>query len=170
MKCLHEGYGCEDVDRRGFVSLMDLYENNFIRLRKLAPMLSTSAGYAVSSIDGCMDLHLQILERSHYTTTFVLTYYFTDASHGQKAVIAEPQLKCRAYHDAGQVEVLTGHLQHGRQRYDAMPAHAALVKWKLNRFLYKWLGYSLYLGHSFTRFDARPAPLETASASLIVNA
>jgi len=22
------GYGCEDVDPRGFVSLMDLYENN----------------------------------------------------------------------------------------------------------------------------------------------
>ena len=158
MKCLPDGYGCEDVERQGFVSLMDLYENNFIRMRKLAPDLATSSGAAVSRVAGCQDLHLHILESSHFTTTFLLTYYFFESRPSsnrvlQKTLVAEPLLKCRAYHDASQVEVLTGHLHHGRQKLDKLSDHPAREKWKLNRLLYKWLGYSLYQGHVFEQFD-----------------
>ncbi len=141
---------------------MDLYENNFIRIRKLIPDLmqadtfSTASAYSISRIDDCLDLHLHILEQTKYTTTFILTYYFFDARSSSEGLIAEPQLRCRVYHDAGLVEVLTGHLLRDKQRYEQLPENRIKVKWQLNRLLYKWLGFSLYLGHSFTRFAAQP--------------
>ncbi|MBT8128259.1 MAG: DUF1249 domain-containing protein, partial [Gammaproteobacteria bacterium] len=54
-------------------------------------------------------------------------------------------------HDARLIEVLSGHLQHGRQKLDHLPADAKVEKWKLNRFLYKWLGFCLHQGHQFRR-------------------
>jgi uncharacterized protein YqiB (DUF1249 family) len=153
------GYGCEDVDPRGFVSLMDLYENNFMRLRRLIPHLDKLPDNAVSSIPGCLTLHLKILERTKFTTTVFLTYYFDD----EAKTVAEPALTLRIYHDASQVEVLTGHLKHGRLQYDHIPEKAISIKWKLNRFLYKWLGYCLYLGHSF-----KPVQKNTGAADPLV--
>ena len=146
------GYGCEDVDPHGFVSLMDLYENNFMRLRRLIPDISRLSDTSVSHIHGCLSLHLNIIERTKFTTTIFLSYYFEEGEQ----TIAEPALTLRIYHDANQAEVLTGHLKHGRQRYDHIPEKAIKIKWKLNRFVYKWLGYCLYLGHSFTLLEASP--------------
>lgn len=142
---IRENYGCEDVEPRGFVSLMDLYENNFLRFRKLVPELSTLEQDAYSRINGCMGLHISVLERSRYTTTIRMTYHFTDGS----ALYAEPDLRLRVYHDARLVEVISGHLKHGRQKLDHLPSDAKLEKWKLNRFLYKWLGFCLHQGHLF---------------------
>lgn len=142
---VHDDYGCEDVVPRGFVSLMDLYENNYLRLRKLVPALLRLEGAQVSHVPGCLDVHLRVLEHSKYTTTLCLTYHFEDGSN----VLTEPNLKLRIYHDAGLVEVVAGHLKHGRQKLDQLPAHALRAKWRLNRFLYKWLGYCLHLGHCF---------------------
>ena len=156
------GYGCEDVDPRGFVSLMDLYENNYMRLRRLAPDLSKLPDIAVSCLPGCLSLHMTILERTKFTTTLCLTYYFEEGERGME----EPALTIRVYHDANQVEVLTGHLRHGRQHYDHIPAKAKKIKWKLNRFLYKWLGYCLYLGHSFTKLESKPSSIDSSSSLL----
>lgn len=150
------GYGCEDVDPRGFVSLMDLYENNYLRLRRLIPELDSLSENTVSRIPGCLALHLTILERTKFTTTVFLTYYFAE----QDKTVAEPALTLRIYHDANQVEVLTGHLKHGRQQYDHIPEKAIKIKWKLNRFLYKWLGYCLYLGHAFNPSQKKSAVIE----------
>jgi uncharacterized protein YqiB (DUF1249 family) len=141
-----EGYGCEEVVPRGYVSLMDLYENNFIRFKKLVPRIEEIQQSAVSRIPGCLDVHIEVIERSEYTTTLCMTYLFDDG----KEDIAEPDLKLRVYHDAGLVEVVAGHLKHGRQRLEHLPATALKLKWRLNRFLYKWLGYCLHLGHEFT--------------------
>ena len=115
------GYGCEDVDPRGFVSLMDLYENNYMRLRRLVPDLSKLPASTVSRLPGCLSLHMTILERTKFTTTLCLTYYFKEG--GQH--VAEPALTLRVYHDANQVEVLTGHLKHGRQHYSLGRINAA---------------------------------------------
>jgi len=152
-----EGYGCEDVDPQGFVSLMDLYENNYLRLRKLIPNLSELPAESISELPGCLSLHLSIVERTKFTTTFNLTYLFREGEQ----VLAEPALTIRIYHDANIAEVLTGHLHHGRLRYDRIPQDAIKVKWKLNRFLYKWLGYCLYLGHAF-KSDTKRAGQEVS--------
>ena len=153
------GYGCEDVDPRGFVSLMDLYENNYMRLRRLIPDLSALPECAVSSLPGCLSLHMTILERTKFTTTLCLTYYFKEGAEK----VAEPALTLRVYHDANQVEVLTGHLKHGRQHYHHIPAKAKKIKWKFNRFLYKWLGYCLYLGHSFPQLESKSISVVSSS-------
>ena len=157
------GYGCEDVDLRGFVSLMDMYENNYLRLRRLIPDVSKLPDYEVSQLAGCLSLHMNVLERTKFTTTLTLTYYFDEDAKS----VAEPALTIRVYHDAHQVEVLTGHLKHGRQRYDHIPEKAIKIKWKLNRFLYKWLGYCLYLGHSFSPLSSAPGNI--GATKLIAN-
>ena len=157
------GYGCEDVDLRGFVSLMDMYENNYLRLRRLIPDVTKLPDYVVSQLTGCLSLHMNILERTKFTTTLSLTYYFEE---GDKSV-AEPALTIRIYHDAHQAEVLTGHLRHGRLRYDHVPEKAIKIKWKFNRFLYKWLGYCLYLGHSFSPVSSAPGNI--GATKLITN-
>ena len=145
-----DGYGCAEVVPRGYVSLMDLYEDNYLRFRKLVSDLDAIADRAISVVPGHMDLHLQIVERSKFTTTVRMTYHFFE---GQQ-LIAEPDLKLRIYHDARLVEVLAGHLKHGRQRLDHLPATALKLKWRLNRLLYKWLGYCLHLGHEFSEMTA----------------
>ncbi|MDH3342951.1 MAG: DUF1249 domain-containing protein [Gammaproteobacteria bacterium] len=146
-----DGYGCAEVSPRGYVSLMDLYENNYLRFKRLVADLDRIVDRAVSVVPGCMDLHLQIIERSRYTTTVRMTYHFLE----NRQLIAEPDLKLRIYHDACLVEVLAGHLKHGRQRLDHLPATALKHKWRLNRLLYKWLGYCLHLGHEFSEARVR---------------
>lgn len=151
--------GCEDVEPSGFASLMDLYENNFIRFRKLVPDLAVLDENNVSRMEGCLGLHLSVLERSRFTTTLLLTYHFEDAG----VITPEPNLILRIYHDACLVEVLGGHLRHGREKLDHPPAHARRQKWRLNRFLYRWLGYCLHQGHRFPAILNRPVQVAGAT-------
>ena len=138
-------YGLEDVDRRGFVSLMDMYEINFIRFKKLISNMDAVEDHAIAQVSHCLDLHLTINERCKFTTTVTLSYAFDD----EAGMAYEPDLKLRIYHDAQLIEVIAGHLRHGRLHLDHVPADALKLKWKLNRFLYKWLGFCLYLGYQF---------------------
>lgn len=141
-------YGCEDVSPQGFVSLMDLYESNFIRLRKLLPDPQGVDDALISRVSGHLDLYLNIVERSKYTTMLYLSYCFP-TDHGLQM---EPNLKIRIYHDARVAEAMAGHLHHGRLILDNLPADALKEKWQLNRFLNRWLGYCLRQGHSFAPF------------------
>jgi len=154
-------YAFETVQPGGYASLMDLYENNYLRLKKLLPDLVAFAGEAVSHIDGCLDLHVALLDSSRYTSSYRLTYFFPGESAGSR--VAEPDLTLRVYHDAALVEVLAGHLQHGRVRLNHLPADSLRLKWKMNRFLYRWLGYCLYLGHQFQRADAETELVESSN-------
>ena len=138
-------YGCEDVLPVDFVSLMDMYEDNYIKLRKLIPDVHQINGSAISASPGHLNLHLQIVERSKFTTTLRLSYCFND--NGESRL--EPNLKIRIYHDACLAEVMSGNLHHGRLVLDHLPADALKEKWKLNRFLSKWLKYCLRQNHGF---------------------
>ena len=51
-------YGCEDVLPVDFVSLMDMYEDNYIKIRKLIPGLQQIKESAISKSTGHLDLHL----------------------------------------------------------------------------------------------------------------
>jgi len=139
-------YGCEDVVSRDFVSLMDMYEENFIKLRKLIPDLSLIQESAVSKSAGHLDLHIKIQERSKFTTTLLLSYFFGEDDE----IRMEPNLKIRIYHDAGLAEVMSGKLHHGRLLLDNLPSDALKQKWILNRFLAKWLQYCLRQKHGFS--------------------
>lgn len=131
---------------RSFAALMDLYEANYIRLRRLCPDLACVHGQRVSRVCGAMDLHLSVQEHTPYTTTARLTYLF----HESEGPRASPDLLVRMFHDARQVEVLGRHCQPlGVDITVRDPQRPGVLecKWRLNRFLYKWLGYCLRQGH-----------------------
>jgi len=137
--------------------LMALYECNYIRLRQMIACLPAGDEPVVSRLDGALDLHLRVLERSRYTTTLLLTYWFED---GEGAFPA-PEIRVRLYHDARLAEVLSCGRRRGRRDalYDRTRRPYSLdQKWSMNRFLQKWLGYCLRQGHRFGRRpDATPA-------------
>lgn len=137
---------------RSFVSLMTLYESNFIRLGWLAPDLRRLDGSVTSTVPGEPDLELSVLERCRYTTTIGMTYLFADGGGPAR----EPELEIRVYHDARLAEA---------RGSAAGPAHprlrrlAAAVpadrdsRWSCNMLLNKWLEYCAGGGH---RFAPRP--------------
>ncbi|VAW69174.1 hypothetical protein MNBD_GAMMA10-3334 [hydrothermal vent metagenome] len=138
-------YGCEDVLPVDFVSLMDMYEDNYMKLRKLIPDLSDIDDCCISDVKAHMSLHLQIKERSKFTTTLMLSYCFEVGVERRM----EPNLKIRIYHDAGLAEAMSGKLHHGRLVLDNLPSDALRQRWQLNRFLGKWLKYCLRQKHVF---------------------
>jgi uncharacterized protein YqiB (DUF1249 family) len=137
------------VTRPGsFAALMTLYESNYIRLSWLVPDLTGLAQSAVSDVSGDLPLYLTRLERSRYTTTACLTYYFDDA--GER--IADPDLRIRIYHDARLVEAMacTHHHRHeALRRLDPGPGGELSRRWVRNVMLNKWLEYCSDQGHRF---------------------
>ena len=129
------------VTPNSFSGLMDIYEHNYMRLRKIVPDLSI-ADQMVSSVPGHADLYLSIKERCKFTTMLSMTYRFEKSGR----FLFEPDLHLKVYHDARLVEV-----QHLLKRHYGLLENNNLVrhKWKLNRFLFKWLGFCTYQGHYF---------------------
>jgi uncharacterized protein YqiB (DUF1249 family) len=127
--------------------LLDLCEENYAILLRLAPGLRTLRGKSASCRPGQMDLYLDVLEQTPYTTMAHITYYFSHTT-GQGA---DPDAVLRIYHDARQIEVV-------RLRQQILPVqssyqHPSLFnKWKMNVFLSKWLAFCLAQGH---RFDSQ---------------
>ena len=127
-----------------FAGLMDLYERNYIGLRRLAPGLPDQPQRLVSKAPGALLLYLEILERFPYTSDLVLTYVF----ERDGLCKLEPNLHIRMYHDARQAEVTAARLRHWPS-FDAEQCSELLARWRANRFLYKWLTYCLHQGHCF---------------------
>ncbi len=143
------------ASRRNFPGLMALYEENYMRLRRLVPRFDAIDGRAVSRVSGCVDLHVTIIERSRYTTTLRLTYAFADGDD----VRYEPDLRVRVQHDARTAEAMEVHIGRGRYHFDARRTLERC--WERNRFLHKWLGYCLHRGHRFPgRETVIPASIE----------
>jgi uncharacterized protein YqiB (DUF1249 family) len=139
------------ASRRNFPGLMALYEENYMRLRRLVPRFDAIDGTAVSRVSGCIDLHVTIIERSRYTTTLQLTYAFRDGDD----VRYEPDLRVRIQHDARTAEAMEVHMGRGRYHFDAR--RTLQRSWERNRFLHKWLGYCLHRGHRFPGHSAAMA-------------
>lgn len=124
--------------------LVDLCEENYRLLLRLMPDNQMLRGRYLSALPRGMDLHLEILEQSRYTTLLHLTYYF----HQEYGALPDPDATLRAYHDAGQVEVLD-------LRQSALPLNRGPLlptlaqKWRINLFLSKWLTYCVAQGHRF---------------------
>jgi uncharacterized protein YqiB (DUF1249 family) len=135
-----------------FSALMDLYERNYINMRRLLPTMPPASAVRVSRTPGGLDLHLRVVERCRYTSELILTYQF---SQEESPPVAEPDLHIRVYHDARLAEVVTAHLRHhvflGADSLDLgrMDFLHLYNRWRINRFLYKWLTYCLRQGHRF---------------------
>lgn len=129
-----------------FAGLMDLYERNYILVRRLIRTLPAEHGARVSRVRDGLDLHMSLVERHRYTTDLLLTYRFIrdDGEH------LEPELHIRVYHDARVAEVLAAHLRRSPAfRFISDGPVDLAARWRVNRFLFKWLGYCLHQGHAF---------------------
>jgi uncharacterized protein YqiB (DUF1249 family) len=136
-----------------FVSLMSLYESNYIRLAWLAPRLESIHGSLLSEVEGDCPLHLSVDERSRYTTTLRLTYRFEEPT----GVIADPDLLIRVYHDArlAEVQACGSWRRHATlESIRSQFARALGDRWLRNVMLNKWLDYCVERGHRFPG-DAR---------------
>jgi hypothetical protein len=134
------------VKPRSFVGLMSLYESNFLRLQRLIPELERLDGYYRSAVAGDCDLHLEIIERSRYTVTLSLSYFFYE----DEQRIADPDMKVRAYLDGQLAEAMSmrGDHRHAELRR-LWRAHGQGLdsKWRRNIVLNKWLEYVMDQGH-----------------------
>jgi len=126
---------------------MAVCEESYYSLMRLAPELQRSRGSLCARPVAGLDLHLQVLEQSRYTTLIRLTYAFPP-HFADGLDCLDPNARLCVYHDAMQVEVLDLH-------QTALPiyrhyAHPALdAKLKANRFLARWLAYCVRQGYRF---------------------
>ena len=134
------------VRPKSFVGLMSLYESNFLRLQRLIPELERLDGYYRSSVPGDCDLHVEILDRSRYTITLSLSYFFEENG----ARIADPDMQVRVYLDGQLAEstAFKGEHRHAHLRRLSRAHRDELDKrWKRNIVLNKWLDYLMEQGH-----------------------
>ena len=131
-----------------FVSLMTLYESNFVRLRWLVRDLRAITDRVVSKTASDCDLYLTPLDLSRYTSVFRLTYEFGDHT----ACVRDPDLEVCVYHDARLAEVRSFR---GFQRHPQLSRLQSGLKreldqrWARNMMLNKWLEYCAEQGHHF---------------------
>ena len=131
---------------QSFIGLMGLYEDNFNRLQRLIPELQRLDGCYRSRVPGDCDLYLEIIERSRYTITFSLTYFFV----GEQLRVADPDLKVRAYLDGRLAEAMSlcgVHRHEELRRLAKMHRSEINLRWHRNIILNKWLEYLLDKGH-----------------------
>lgn len=137
------------LDRRPSVGdLLALCEENYHYLMSLAPQLRRLRGTHHSRRPDHQDLHLTILEQTPYTTLIRLTYEFRHDAVEDQPGVADPDALLRVYHDARQVEVED-------LRQQVLPTHRLYEapglenKWRVNRFVAKWLAFCAIQGHVF---------------------
>ncbi len=140
----------ECVFRPGsFSGLMTIYESNYIKLRQLLPDVETLAEERSSSTARDCDLYATLADRQPYTTTLTLTYQFTE---GDGAVILDPDLTVRVYHDARLAEAMIACSEHRHEKLIELArvhSHRELGRrWQSNMMFNKWLDYLLDMGHS----------------------
>ena len=131
-----------------FVSLMTLYESNFVRLRWLVRDLRAITDRVVSKTASDCDLYLTPMDLSRYTSVFRLTYEFGDHT----ACIRDPDLEVCVYHDARLAEVRSfrGFDRHPQlSRLQSGLKRELDQRWTRNMMLNKWLEYCAEQGHHF---------------------
>jgi uncharacterized protein YqiB (DUF1249 family) len=130
--------------RPGMGMVLDLSEENYALLMRLAPALAEMSGRYQSNLEHGMDLYLEAMEQTPYTSLVHLTYYFSHAVGDYP----DPDATLRVYHDSRQVDVLD-------LRQSTLPLHrwggnpTLEQRWRINLFLSKWLQYCVAQGHGF---------------------
>lgn len=134
---------------RSFASLMEIYETNYIALRRLCPNLPRQGEQWVTQPDGLPPLYLSLLEHTRYTSSLELTHQFSGFPEESAHI---PSLCVRIYYDARQAEVLfwdkpemkgcCAFANNGQQ-------DGLRIRWSANRFLNRWLQYCLGQGYAF---------------------
>lgn len=141
--------------------LVDLCEENYGRITRLAPELAQlPPGVYVSRLGGVL-LRLEVQAQRPYTSEIRLTHVFASDSRLEQR---DPDALLRVSHDARQLEVLD--VRQGNLATTALYEAPGLVnKWRVNVFVAKWLAYCLVQGY---RFDSR-AEDQMAAKNLVTS-
>lgn len=129
---------------------MHLYESNFVRLHWIVDDLRRLPEQSRSEAPDDLPLHLSVIERCPYTTTLRLTYWFEERG----ALLPDPDLTVRVYHDAGLAEAMACrrlHIHRALKAFDTRPGDELSRRWLRNNMLNKWLEYCAEHGHRFAR-------------------
>jgi uncharacterized protein YqiB (DUF1249 family) len=131
---------------QSFADLMEMYEVNYIRLRLLCGDIRALPDESISTLStGGVPVRIKILERTRHTTIFIMTYLFDNEEK-------RPDLKIQVYHDSRQADVVSRSCrftQKNISRWEKDTDSVLLCRWRLNRFLFKWINYLHRQGHSF---------------------
>ena len=131
-------------------NLLDLCDENYRLLLRIAPTLPQLRGHHLSSVAGQLDLHLEVEAQTPYTSLIRLTYRLP----GEGDAVVDPAALLRVYHDARLLELLE--FRQSSPQFDFCCNVSTLQhKWRVNLFLAKWLAYSYRLGHRFECQAAR---------------
>ena len=131
---------------RSFVGLMSLYESNFLRLQQLIPDIDRLDGYYQSKVVGDCDLHVEIIDRSRYTLTLRLSYFFYEGLER----VSDPNMIIRVYFDGSLAEAMSfsDEARHAEFRHLRQACQIELSRrWRRNMLLNKWLEYLMDQGH-----------------------
>ncbi len=137
---------------QSFSGLMEMYEINYMQLHLLLGDIRRLPESSLSRMDGHLPLQVDVKERSRHTTTVLMTYRF----NADEGAVPEtrPDMLVRIYHDALQAEVISHKCRlpdsaathfHSQHKTDSM----LLCRWRMNRFLFKWVGYLRRQGYVF---------------------
>lgn len=132
---------------QSYAALMEMYESNYMRIRLLCGDVRTLSDIHCSKVTNGVPIMLRVLDRAAHTTTIMLTYQFDN-----KAKDNRPDLRVRIYHDSRQAEVISRKCRLSGENinlWESKIDSALLCRWRLNRFLYKWIAYLHRQGHSF---------------------
>jgi len=127
------------------------YQKLFCLIPNLLDYRDTAAGLA----DGGSTLHLDVLERSPYTLTILLSHSFKK----NLDEFLEPAVTIRLYLDLQLAEVISDHTRASVASVYKNPGRSLEImdyKWRLNYFLQKWLEHCLNKNYRF-----RAEPVET---------
>ncbi|MGB0847125.1 MAG: DUF1249 domain-containing protein [Thiolinea sp.] len=135
---------------QSFAGLMEMYEVNYIYLRLLLGDLRQFEQNMVGKSPEHLPLAVTVKDRSRHTLTLLLTYHFTNEQG--EVIETRPDLLVRVCHDSLQAEVITHKCRFSDQRvryWWRKPDSMLLCRWRMNRFLFKWLSYLRRQKYSF---------------------
>ncbi|MGJ0486182.1 MAG: DUF1249 domain-containing protein [Methylomicrobium sp.] len=121
---------------------------NYQKLLRLIPNLLDCRDTAIGIAESSSALHLEVLERSPYTLTILLSHSFKK----NLEEFLEPAVTIRLYLDLQLAEVISDHARAAVAKVYKDPRMSLEImnyKWRLNYFLQKWLEHCLNKNYFF---------------------
>lgn len=122
---------------------------NYQKILRLIPNLLDYRETATGLADGGSTLQLEVLERSPYTLTILLSHSFKK----NLEEFWEPAVTIRLYLDLQLAEVISDHARAAVAKVYKNPGLFLEImnyKWRLNYFLQKWLEHCLNKNYRFS--------------------
>jgi len=136
-----------------FDSLMEVFEHNYILVRRLLGDLRHLSDQQSLRNDNGPDILVECTERGPYTFTLKFTHQLFAMANTQQM----PVIRVRIYMDARSAEVWEHKANTTCLKDEAISCLKR--RWRRNRFLLRWLTYLLQQGYQLDKINPAPAQL-----------